>query len=123
MNTFFKLNTSISKALKSILSVFLIISISVACAPTRAKCPAYTMGGPGRSVLSSQDLADKSPEELQQQSVTILDTQPGYLTVSRDKKSGLIKSTKKVKNWKNMSKRQKKYKVDPERRKGLDFWE
>jgi hypothetical protein len=123
MKLFFKFNTVIPKAPKPILGFFLLILLSIGCAPTKAKCPAYTMGGPGQSALSSQDLADKSPEEIQQQSQTILDTQPGYLTVSRDKKSGLIKNTKKVKNWKNISKRQKKYKVDPERRKGLDFWE
>ncbi len=95
--------------------LFLGMFVFSACSK-RSQCPAYMefQGG----TISVQD-NDKSPEALRKQSQKLLDSQDTYIVVKRDKRTGLVKSKKRVKKGKNNTKKHKGFEVDPRTMKGV----
>lgn len=95
---------------------FLIITIFIfsACSK-RAQCPAYMKMSEG--TISVQEGA--TPEEIQEQSRKLLETQGSYIAVERDKKTGLVKSKKRVKKGKNNAMTHKGFANDPRTLKGV----
>lgn len=83
----------------------------------RAQCPTYLDKSGG--TLSVQDTGDMSPDEIREQSQKLLDSQDFYIVVKRDKKTGLVKSKKKVKKGKNYTKKHKGFKSDPRSMQGV----
>ncbi|HAI75547.1 MAG TPA: hypothetical protein DCM08_04810 [Microscillaceae bacterium] len=106
--------------LQYIFVLFWVVVGFTSCMPARSKCPAYSLGGPGKGLnLSMQDLANKSMEEIQAESVQLLDNQSGYIRVKRDKKTGLIVNNKRV-GGRQFAKVHKKFQGDPDKRSGVD---
>ncbi len=102
-------------------SLFIIITFATfalgACSK-RAQCPAYLELGQG-GTISVQDTKTLSPGEIHEQSKKLLDTQDSYIVVKRDKRTGLVKSKKRVKQGRNNTKMHKGYKHDPRTMEGV----
>ncbi|MCS6822295.1 MAG: hypothetical protein NZ551_10545 [Microscillaceae bacterium] len=90
------------------------------CTAPRAQCPAYARMGEG--TISVQEEANKTPEEIQKESKRLLESQDFYISVVRDKKTGLVKSKKKIKKGKNNTNTHKGFQYDPRTLKGVDSW-
>lgn len=97
-----------------ILATLLFTSISCS---KRAQCPSYMEMTGG--TLSLQDEGALSPEEIRSQSQKLLDTQNSYISVKRDKKTGLVKKSMKTKKGQNYTKTHKNFKNDPRTLQGI----
>lgn len=108
---------SIKKPFRLLLGVSIIIIIGFSSCSQRAQCPAYLNMNQG--TLSLQDEGSQTASEIRKQSQKLLDTQDFYIVVKRDKKTGLVKTKKKVKKGKNNTKKHKGFKNDPRTLKGI----
>ncbi len=83
----------------------------------KAQCPAYMEFSGG--TISVQDKGAQTPDQIRKQSQKLLDSQDSYIVVKRDKKTGLVKSKKRVKKGKNNTNKHKGFEVDPRTMKGV----
>jgi preprotein translocase subunit SecF len=100
-----------------IFSISLLILVLLASCSKRSQCPAYMefQGG----TISVQDKGAQSPDDVRKQSQKLLDSQDSYIMVKRDKRTGLVKSKKRVKKGKNNTNKHKGFEVDPRTMKGV----
>lgn len=108
---------SFKTPMKILLGFSIIIVCMLSSCSQRSQCPAYLNMSQG--TLSLQDEGAQTASEIRKQSQKLLDTQDFYIVVKRDKKTGLVKTKKKVKKGKNNTKKHKGFKSDPRTLKGI----
>jgi hypothetical protein len=99
-----------------ILGLFCLLVVFSACSK-RGQCPAYMDFNQG--TISVQDKGKSTPDDIRAQSQKLLNTQDSYIQVVRDKKTGLVKSKRRVKKGKNNAYTDKGFKVDPRSLQGV----
>lgn len=107
------------KFLRTYFFITLLGILSFSCSQ-RAQCPAYarTTGG----TIKVFDKGGKTPAELRKQSLKILDKQQAYIRVKRDKRTGLVKKSRRVKRRKgkrNKTRTHRGFKKDPRSSRSL----
>lgn len=109
----------IQKFLRTYFVIALLGIISFSCSQ-RAQCPAYERSTGG--TVRVFEKGGKTPGELRKQSLKILDKQQAYIRVKRDKRTGLVKKTKRLKRRKgkkNKTRTHRGFKKDPRSNRGL----
>lgn len=99
-----------------VVSLLFLVLLNAACSK-KAQCPAYM--DPSQATLSIQDKDKMTPGEIHEQSKKLLNSQDSYIVVERDKKTGLVKSKKRVKKGKNNATTHKGFANDPRTLKGV----
>jgi len=109
---------------------FAILLISFAsCVPRRSACPAFNIQGPGKSVYATQDgmSAGKqlTPEQMKANNKKMLDEQATYIRVKRNKKTGLVVTSRRAKRGKKGKRTvytDKGFSSQPGNRLGVDIY-
>jgi hypothetical protein len=109
-------------AQKIIRTYFFIITfgILVTSCSQRSQCPAYER--PAGGTVRVFESGGKTPAELRKQSLKILDKQRAYIRVKRDKRTGLVKKSRRVlrrKGKRNKTRTHRGFKKDPRSNRGL----
>ncbi|HAS41716.1 MAG TPA: hypothetical protein DCS93_14655 [Microscillaceae bacterium] len=107
------------KLLRTYFFITLLGILSFSCSQ-RAQCPAYERSTGG--TIRVFESGGKTPAELRKQSLKILDKQQAYIRVKRDKKTGLVKKTtrlKRRKRKKNKTKTHRGFKKESRTSRGL----
>jgi thiamine phosphate synthase YjbQ (UPF0047 family) len=103
--------------MKNLAYSLLIVGFFSASCSKKGQCPAYM--DHTQATLSIQDKDKMTPGEIHEQSKKLLDSQGSYIVVERDKKTGLVKSKKRVKKGKNNATTHKGFSNDPRTLKGV----
>ncbi|WP_154658511.1 hypothetical protein [Eisenibacter elegans] len=92
-------NTTPKHILQHLLLALGVCIVLGSCASTRSQCPAYTRRGAGLGGATSvQETNNKSAEELRKESVNLINEELSFVTIKRDKKTGLVSGSKKLAN-------------------------
>ncbi len=93
-----------NKGITYTLALFFILLLSNCSGARRSQCPAYREYGENvnsKGIKSVQEVNNKSADDVRKESISLISNEFSYIRVKRNKKTGLVMGTKRIKNSPN----------------------